>query len=213
MVQVRDVAMTDAERSLKYVQGRMPEAESEAFELELLSNPALAKEVELDQHFKTGFAQFAAAGALVPHSQATAAKAWRYASVALAAGLLLGFALATVISAPPRPSSLSNLRFVMLDSARAMPGGVPSVNLNRVELPVGSEGLLIEVPSIGRQGAGASQVLFVQDPLGAQRSFSKLSPLDGYVSLLIPRSELRSGRYQINLEGSGKTFELDVKIL
>ena len=61
MAQVRDDAMTDAERSLKYVQGRMPEAESEAFELELLSNPALAKEVELDQHFKTGFAQFAAA--------------------------------------------------------------------------------------------------------------------------------------------------------
>lgn len=213
MVQMTSGAVSDAERSLRYVHGRMADGECEAFETELLSNPALAQEVELDQHFKSGFAQIASTAALAPPGSGFGGEVWRYASVAMAAGLLLGFLMATLLNEPPRPSTLSNLRFVMLDSARAFPGNDSRVPLNSAQLPPDSQGLLIEVPSSVPPRDGASQELVVRDPAGVARVFPGLNPLDGYVSLLIPRSELRSGRYKINLAGSEKVFELDVSVL
>lgn len=48
-----------ADRSLRYLQGQMTDLEEQSFEIELLSDPQLALEVELDMYLRDGLAVWA----------------------------------------------------------------------------------------------------------------------------------------------------------
>ena len=61
-------------RSLRYVHGRMTTSEVRTFEIELLGDPCLAREVELDLYLRDGFASLGGDDRCVVHCRNRSSK-------------------------------------------------------------------------------------------------------------------------------------------
>jgi hypothetical protein len=183
----------------RYVAGTMPEVEQEAFEIRMLQDAELAREVELVQRMRAGMQRLSEGGEL---AKVTARPPpWRALGLAASILLVLGaafwfvrgtlpgdpvFGPGTTTDSGDMPTFLIAMTRVADEATRlVVPRGSGVVRLSVLPEEAGNGEFATEVRSIG----GAAPRTLV--------AFTSFADRNGFVAILVDAARAEPGRYEL----------------
>jgi hypothetical protein len=195
----------------RYATGRMPDAEREAFELRILSEPEVATEVELSQRMRGGLQHLKEQGDLAVLSQAKArpAAAWNRwaiaASLVLIVAGLVYFARQPDAQTPGFTAQLEGLRlpegiivsgpFVLAETRR--PGDAATI-----AVPLEAKAVRLDVLPPAADAVDRYRVSLEAPEGGTPLARFETSTLEsGLIPVYLDPSRFDAGRYRIVVEG------------
>jgi hypothetical protein len=214
MIRSESMASNDpselSELADRYATGRMPDAEREAFELRILSEPAVATEVELSQRMRGGLQELKERGDLASLSQVSArpATGWNRwaiaASLALIAAGLVYFTRQPDAQTPGFAAQLEGLRlpegiivsgpFVLAETRR--PGDAVTI-----AVPPEAKAVRLDVLPPAADGAARYRVILTAPEGGEPLARFETSTLEsGLIPVYLDASRFDAGRYRIVVE-------------
>ncbi|MEZ5465843.1 MAG: hypothetical protein R3F22_11615 [Lysobacteraceae bacterium] len=171
--------------------GELSAAEAEALETRLFFEPELATAASIDQDIQDGFAFLERNRPAVRTSRAE--RLWPLLAAASIGAMAVLVPVAYHGAAQHDPGIMSNVEWVRLDHVRSSTTAPTLINPS-----AGAGALVMELPAPGGEGPFEARIVSDAD---ATLVFTAgdLHPVDGALTLLLPRNALKSGDYRIEL--------------